>query len=149
MAIMLNALSNVYENIFFSASQPPDSSTISQIAGIAGFPSSSLFVESYHRKTILPTSPPEEVCPHGLMEQSIFGIVTFPCLGLVRTIVLMQLVEFPIVSTGYATLGVGRSLRGRGQCGASCVCKGAWTGFVSRSEGLRDIGHKSVQIHDV
>ena len=36
MAIMLNARSNVYENIFFSASQPPDSSTISQIAGIAG-----------------------------------------------------------------------------------------------------------------
>ena len=35
MAIMLNARSNVYENIFFSASQPPDSSTISQIAGIA------------------------------------------------------------------------------------------------------------------
>ena len=36
MAIMLNARSNVYENIFFSAPQPPDSSTISQIAGIAG-----------------------------------------------------------------------------------------------------------------
>ena len=35
MAIMLNARSNVYENIFFSAPQPPDSSTISQIAGIA------------------------------------------------------------------------------------------------------------------
>ena len=35
MAIMLNARSNVYENISFSASQPPDSSTISQIAGIA------------------------------------------------------------------------------------------------------------------
>ena len=32
MAIMLNARSNVYENISFSASQPPDSSTISQIA---------------------------------------------------------------------------------------------------------------------
>ena len=36
MAIMLNVRSNVYENIFFSASQPPDSSTILQIAGIAG-----------------------------------------------------------------------------------------------------------------
>ena len=35
MAIMLNARSKVYENIFFSASQPPDSSTLSQIAGIA------------------------------------------------------------------------------------------------------------------
>ena len=35
MAIMLNVRSNVYENIFFSASQPPDSSTILQIAGIA------------------------------------------------------------------------------------------------------------------
>ena len=35
MAIMLNARSNVYEHIFFSASQPPDSSTLSQIAGIA------------------------------------------------------------------------------------------------------------------
>ena len=36
MAIMLNMRSKVYENIFFSASQPPDSSTIPQIAGIAG-----------------------------------------------------------------------------------------------------------------
>ena len=35
MAIMLNARSNVYENISFSASQPPNSFTISQIAGIA------------------------------------------------------------------------------------------------------------------
>ena len=35
MAIMLNSRSNVYEHIFFSASQPPDSSTLSQIAGIA------------------------------------------------------------------------------------------------------------------
>ena len=35
MAIMLNMRSKVYENIFFSASQPPDSSTIPQIAGIA------------------------------------------------------------------------------------------------------------------
>ena len=35
MAIMLNSRSNVYENIFFSASQPPDSSTILQPAGIA------------------------------------------------------------------------------------------------------------------
>ena len=34
MAIMLNSRSKVYENIFF-ASQPPDSSTILQIAGIA------------------------------------------------------------------------------------------------------------------
>ena len=32
---MLNSRSKVYENIFFSASQPPDSSTILQIAGIA------------------------------------------------------------------------------------------------------------------
>ena len=36
MAIMLNSRSNVYENIFSSASQPPDSSAISQLAGIAG-----------------------------------------------------------------------------------------------------------------
>ena len=36
MAIMLNSRSNVYENIFFSVSQPPDSSTILQPAGIAG-----------------------------------------------------------------------------------------------------------------
>ena len=35
MAIMLNLRPKVYENIFFSASQPPDSSTILQIAGIA------------------------------------------------------------------------------------------------------------------
>ena len=35
MAIMLNARSNVYENISFSASQPSDSSTILQLAGIA------------------------------------------------------------------------------------------------------------------
>ena len=35
MAIMLNSRSNVYENIFFSVSQPPDSSTILQPAGIA------------------------------------------------------------------------------------------------------------------
>ena len=35
MAIMLNSRLKVYENIFFSASQPPDSSTILQIAGIA------------------------------------------------------------------------------------------------------------------
>ena len=35
MAIMLNSRSNVYENIFSSASQPPDSSTILQPAGIA------------------------------------------------------------------------------------------------------------------
>ena len=35
MAIMLNMRSNVYENIFSSASQPSDSSTIPQIAGIA------------------------------------------------------------------------------------------------------------------
>ena len=38
MAIMLNARSNVYENISFSASQPSDSSTILQLAGIAGDP---------------------------------------------------------------------------------------------------------------
>ena len=36
MAIMLNSRSNVYENIFSSASQPPDSSTLLQPAGIAG-----------------------------------------------------------------------------------------------------------------
>ena len=35
MAIILNPRPKVYENIFFSASQPPDSSTILQIAGIA------------------------------------------------------------------------------------------------------------------
>ena len=35
MAIMLNSRSNVYENIFSSASQPPDSSTLLQPAGIA------------------------------------------------------------------------------------------------------------------
>ena len=35
MAIMLNPRPKVYENIFFSASQPPDSSTILQPAGIA------------------------------------------------------------------------------------------------------------------
>ena len=36
MAIMLNLRPKVYENIFFSASQPSDSSTILQPAGIAG-----------------------------------------------------------------------------------------------------------------
>ena len=36
MAIMLNSRSNVYEHIFSSASQPPDSSTLLQPAGIAG-----------------------------------------------------------------------------------------------------------------
>ena len=35
MAIMLNPSPNVYEHIFFSASQPPDSSTLLQPAGIA------------------------------------------------------------------------------------------------------------------
>ena len=35
MAIMLNLRPKVYENIFFSASQPSDSSTILQPAGIA------------------------------------------------------------------------------------------------------------------
>ena len=35
MAIMLNSRSNVYEHIFSSASQPPDSSTLLQPAGIA------------------------------------------------------------------------------------------------------------------
>ena len=54
MAIMLNASSNVYEHIFFSASQPPDSSTLSQIAGIAvenaGF---FLSTTSYPQKNLL------------------------------------------------------------------------------------------------
>ena len=36
MAIMLNSRPKVYENTFFSVSQPSDSSTILQIAGIAG-----------------------------------------------------------------------------------------------------------------
>ncbi len=36
MAIMLNSRVKVYENLFFSVSQLPDSSTILQPAGIAG-----------------------------------------------------------------------------------------------------------------
>ena len=69
MAIMLNARSNVYENIFFSASQPPDSSTISQIAGIAELNPGGLWLlemrldgnSHYQRVEYTEVTPPERL----------------------------------------------------------------------------------------
>ena len=51
MAIMLNSRSNVYEHIFSSASQPPDSSTLLQPAGIA-VDKHGYLVDDEHRKAL-------------------------------------------------------------------------------------------------
>ena len=85
MAIMLNSRSNVYENIFSSASQPPDSSTLLQPAGIAVL-APGLCPDAACSETVgvapesrAPTSSSMDVSVQGLAEAPVLNCIATLC----------------------------------------------------------------------